>query len=176
MADTHHEHVHDHGQNPRFCSHCGGTLEYRRINDDGPERNVCTACRCIFFEDPKVAACTLPIIDGKIVLLKRGIEPGYGKWVYPGGFMDRGERVEDAAIRETLEECNLKVAIKRLLNVYSYTGHPTVIVVYLVNVVGGTLKAMDETLVAETFSADEIPWNELAFDSTRDALREYLSL
>ena len=94
----------------------------------------------------------------------------------PGGFMDRGERVEDAAIRETWEEVNLEVTIDRLLNVYSYTGYPVVVVVYLVRVVGGQLRAMDETLEAATFAPAEIPWDELAFDSTRDALREYMAL
>jgi ADP-ribose pyrophosphatase YjhB (NUDIX family) len=137
---------------------------------------VCDACAFIFYDDPKVAACTIPIVDGRIVLLKRGIEPSYGKWVFPGGFLDRGERVEEAARRETWEEVNLRVEITRLLNVYSYPGYAVVVVVYLADVVGGQLQAMDETLEVQTFSPAEIPWDELAFPSTRDALREYLAL
>ena len=160
----------------RFCPLCGGELKCKRFKNTEPERRVCSKCAFIFFEDPKIAACTIPVIDNKIVLLKRGIEPCYGKWVFPGGFMDRGERVEEAAIRETWEEANLKVEIKRLLNVYSYRGQPTVIIVYLVDIVGGQLEAMDETLEVATFAADEIPWSELAFESTREALQEYLAL
>jgi ADP-ribose pyrophosphatase YjhB (NUDIX family) len=176
MPDKHPHHGHHHGPGFRFCPHCGGQLERKRFKDTEPKRRVCSTCAFIFYEDPKIAACTIPVIDNKIVLLKRGIEPSYSKWVFPGGFMDRGERVEEAAIRETWEEANLKVEIERLLNVYSYPGHPTVIIVYLVKVVGGQLEAMDETLEAATFAPGEIPWDELAFESTREALREYLAL
>ncbi len=175
MADDH-PHGHHHGPGFRFCPRCGGRLERKKVKANEPERRVCGRCAFISYEDPKIAACTIPVIDNKIVLLKRGIEPSHGKWVFPGGFMDRGERVEDAAIRETWEEVNLKVEIDRLLNIYSYTGYPVVIVVYLVNVVGGELKAMDETLETMIVAPDEIPWDELAFDSTRDALREYVAL
>ncbi len=175
MADAHH-HAHHHGPGFRFCPKCGGRLERKRVKATEPERRVCGSCAFIFYEDPKIAACTIPVIDNKIVLLKRGIEPSYGKWVFPGGFMDRGERVEGAAIRETWEEVNLKVEIDRLLNIYSYAGYPVVIVVYLVTIVGGQLTARDETLETATFAPDEIPWGELAFDSTRDALREYVAL
>jgi ADP-ribose pyrophosphatase YjhB (NUDIX family) len=171
------EHSQDNQHLPafRFCPHCGGQLEHKRLKKTEPERRVCSTCNFIFYEDPKIAACTIPVVDNKVVLLKRGIEPSYGKWVFPGGFMDRGERVEEAAIRETWEEANLKVEIERLLNVYSYPGQPTVIIVYLVNVVGGQLRAMDETLEVATFAPDEIPWSELAFDSTGEALRDYLA-
>jgi ADP-ribose pyrophosphatase YjhB (NUDIX family) len=176
VADEHHHHGHHHGPGFRFCPRCGGQLERKKIKANEPERRVCGACDFIFYEDPKIAACTVPVIDNKVVLLKRGIEPSYGKWVFPGGFMDRGERVEEAAIRETWEEANLKVEIDRLLNIYSYSGQPVVIVVYLVIVMGGELKAMDETLEVATFALEEIPWDELAFESTKDALREYLAL
>lgn len=176
MANEHHHHGHPHGAGFRFCPRCGGQLERKKIKANEPERRVCDACDFIFYEDPKIAACTIPVIDNKIVLLKRGIEPSYGKWVFPGGFMDRGERVEEAAMRETWEEANLTVEIDRLLNIYSYSGQPVVIVVYLVNVVGGELRAMDETLEAATFAPEEIPWDELAFESTKDALREYLAI
>ena len=90
--------------------------------------------------------------------------------------MDRGERVEDAAIRETWEEAGLQIALTRLLNVYSYTDQPVVVIVYLATVLDGTPQALDETLEARLFTRAEIPWQELAFPSTRDALSEYISL
>ena len=182
MAHDHPHHgavVHDHhhhGPEFRFCPKCGGTLARRRLKATEPARRVCEACAFIFYDDPKVAACTIPVLDDKIVLLKRGIEPSYGKWVFPGGFLDLGERVEEAAIRETWEEVNLKVEVTRLLNVYSYPGYPVIVVVYLARVVGGQLQAMDETLEVQTFALTEVPWDELAFPSTRDALTEYLAL
>jgi 8-oxo-dGTP diphosphatase len=182
MAHEHHsynantdEH-HHHNKQFHFCPQCGGTLIQRRLKPIEPERRVCNVCAFIFYDDPKVAACTIPIIDDQVVLLKRAIEPSYGKWVFPGGFLDRGERVEDAAIRETWEEVNLKVEITRLLNVYSYSGYPVVVIVYLAKIVSGQLQAMDETLEVRTFPLVEIPWEELAFRSTYDALKDYLAL
>jgi ADP-ribose pyrophosphatase YjhB (NUDIX family) len=179
--EHHHKHeypspIEQHHPTPifRFCPKCGGSLGRQQLKTHEPERLVCTACTFIFYDDPKVAACTVPIIDGRIVLLKRGIEPSYGKWVFPGGFLDRGERVEDAAIRETWEEVNLKVEVTGLLNVYSYAGYPVVVVVYLAKVIAGELQAMDETLEVRMFAPQEIPWDDLAFPSTRDALTDLL--
>ena len=137
MAHDHHHSAeaqhHSHHSHPefRFCPKCGGMLTRRHLKVSEPARRVCEACTFIFYDDPKVAACTIPVIDNKIVLLKRGIEPSYGKWVFPGGFLDPGERVEAAAIRETWEEVNLKVEVNRLFNVYSYPGYPVMVIVYL---------------------------------------------
>lgn len=180
--DDYHHSVEQSGQNeehhPRphfqFCPKCAGPLGRQQLKTHEPERLVCSACTFIFYDDPKVAACTVPIIDGKIVLLKRGIEPSYGKWVFPGGFLDRGERVEDAAARETWEEVNLKVEVTKLINVYSYPGYPVVVVVYQAKVIGGELQARDETLEVGMFTPQEIPWDDLAFPSTRDALTDLL--
>jgi ADP-ribose pyrophosphatase YjhB (NUDIX family) len=176
---AHHSTVaHDHHQGPdfRFCPQCGGAVARQQLKVGDPKRLVCGSCAFICYDDPKVAACTIPTLDGKIVLLKRGIEPSYGKWVFPGGFLDRGERVEEAAIRETWEEVNLKVEVTRLLNVYSYPGYAVIVIVYLADVVGGELRAMDEALEVQTFAPKEVPWEDLAFPSTRDALKDYLTM
>src|SRR4029453_7328109 len=180
MAHDHHHqdssaHGHDHhSPDFRFCPKCGGSLGRQRFKPHEPQRLVCGTCSFILYDDPKIAACTIPTVEGKIVLLRRGIEPSYGKWVFPGGFLDRGERVEDAAIRETWEEVNLKVEVTQLLNVYSYAGYPVGVVVYLTNVIGGEPRAMDEALEVRTFTPQEIPWEDLAFPSTRDALADFL--
>jgi ADP-ribose pyrophosphatase YjhB (NUDIX family) len=108
--------------------------------------------------------------------LKRGVEPALGKWVFPGGYVDRGESVQEAAIRETKEESQVDVKLGPLLNVYSYPRTPNVIVVYTAVVVGGELAAGDESVEASLFAPDNIPWTELAFDSTRDALSDYIKL
>lgn len=88
--------------------------------------------------------------------------------------MDRGERVEDAAIRETREETRLDVRLTGLLNIYSYIEHPVIIIVYTAEVIGGFLAAGDETLEARWYPLSEIPWPELAFASTAEALRDFL--
>ncbi len=159
----------------RFCPSCGEALRPKRVKPDGPELQACPRCSYVHYQDPKVATGTLFMLDGGIVLVQRGIAPSYGKWVFPGGFVDRGERVEEAAIRETREEVKLDVEIDRLLNVYSYEDSRVVIIAYSAHVVGGELQAKDEALDVKIFPPERIPWEELAFQSTRDAIRDYLA-
>ncbi len=160
----------------KFCPQCGGSLEKRLIKEGEPPRLVCTRCGFVFYIDPKLAAIAVVPLDGGVVLVRRGIDPGYGLWVVPGGFVDVGERVEEAVARETLEETHLSVRVERLLNVYSYRDSTTVVVGYLAQYLGGELAAGDETLEARVFGLDEIPWEEIPFRSTRGALRDYLNL
>lgn len=168
-------------QHPRWadldykcCPKCGAPLESKKIKPSEPERLVCTKCRFIFFVDPKVAAATIFQSGNKIVLARRAIDPGYGKWVFPGGFVDRGETVEEAARREAKEEIHADVELKELLGVYSYPGVPIVVIVYVAQWVGGELSAADECLEVRAFMPEDIPWEELAFSSIRDALKDYL--
>jgi 8-oxo-dGTP diphosphatase len=88
--------------NYRFCPRCGGRLELREIKADEPERLVCRECSFVFYQGPKLVAGALFELDGGIVLVQRAIEQGYGKWTFPGGFVERGERAEAAAEREVL--------------------------------------------------------------------------
>ena len=109
------------------------------------------------------------------MLVKRAIEPGYGRWVFPGGYVDRGEPLQVAAIREAREECGLDVRLDGLVNIYSYAGRTPVIVVYAATAIGGTLCADDECLETAEFDVAAIPWDDLAFRSTHDALHDYLA-
>ena len=175
MTSEHQHHAHGHIEY-RFCPRCGGDLEKRVVKATEPKRLVCLNCSFIFYQDPKVVAGTIFTVDGRIALLKRGVEPALGKWVFPGGYVDRGESVQEAAIRETKEESQVDVRLGPLLNVYSYPRSPNVIVVYTAMVVGGELAAGDESVEASLFVPKAIPWSELAFDSTRDALGDYIKL
>ena len=160
----------------RFCPACGGALEARSLKAGDPERLVCARCGFVFYLDPKVAVGTIiETSDGGIVLVRRAIDPGYGLWVFPGGYVDRGEQVEAAAIREAREESGLDVRIERLVNVYSYPGNAPVIIVYAATVVGGELCTDEECLEARVFHPSEIPWTELAFRSTSEALKDWAS-
>lgn len=156
-----------------FCPLCGGKLGKKQIKANEPDRLVCSRCSFIYYLDPKVAAGTLTFIENRVVLVKRGIPPGYGKWVMPGGFVDRGETLEDAAVRETLEETGLQVRIKSLLNVYSYPGEAVIVAAYIAEVLAGVPTPCDETLEVGLFPYEEIPWSDLAFYSTRDALIDF---
>jgi ADP-ribose pyrophosphatase YjhB (NUDIX family) len=162
----------------RFCPVCGAPLEPRVLKATEPKRLVCTSAICgfVFYLDPKVAVGTIISVDeGRgLVLVRRAIEPGYGKWVFPGGYVDRGEEVVLAAIREAREESGLDVRIDRLIDIYSYAGRTPIIIVYAATSLGGTLAVDDEGLEARVFTPATIPWDELAFRSTDEALRDYL--
>jgi len=157
----------------RFCPACGGALGKTKVKENEPERLVCSQCAFILYQDPKLVACTIVEMNNKIVLLKRAIDPQKGKWVIPGGYVDQGEEVEAAAIRETREECGIAIRIKGLLGVYSYTGRVAVVVVYVADYLSGDLVADDESQAVRLCSREEIPWNDLAFPSTKDALKDY---
>ena len=165
--------INQHNTEFRFCPVCGGPLKPLKLKENERSRLVCSACDFIFYLDPKVVACSILMMDGKIVLLKRGINPQKGKWVLPGGYVDRGEEVEAAAIRETREECGLRTRIERLLGIYSYPELIPVVIVYVAQYISGDLVAGDETLEAGLFSKDRIPWQDLAFQSTVDALKDF---
>ena len=159
-----------------FCPTCGGNLERRLLKAGEPERPVCTRCGQIVYLDPKVAVGTIVrLSDNRIVLVRRAIEPGYGLWVFPGGYVDRGEAVTAAAIREAREEAGLDVELDGLVNIYSYARRSLIVIVYAARAVGGQLCTDDECLEAQLFTPEELPWDHLAFDSTQQALRDYLS-
>jgi ADP-ribose pyrophosphatase YjhB (NUDIX family) len=160
----------------RFCPPCGGTLARRLLKQGEPERLVCDACGFVFYLDPKVAVGTIIRTDDeRLVLVRRAIDPGYGLWVFPGGYVDRGEEITSAAVREAREESGLDVRLDGLVNIYSYDGRPLIIIVYAATAIGGDLCADEECLEARLFRPDDIPWNELAFISTRQALADYLA-
>lgn len=175
MPDPHlHPHEDAHGYH--FCPRCGGALGLRLLKSTEPPRLVCAACGFVLYLDPKVAVGTIIRSEaGGLVLVRRAIEPGYGKWVFPGGYVDRGESILDAAVREAREECGLDVELEGLVNIYSSRGASLVVIVYAAKAIGGSLAVDDEGLEAAEFTADTIPWSELAFPSTGDGLRDYMA-
>ena len=167
-------HMHQHDIEFRFCPVCGGKLKSKHVIPDEPKRLVCQDCQFIFYLDPKLVACSIVEMREGILLVKRDIEPQKGKWVIPGGYVDRGEQVDKAAIRETKEECGIDIAIERLLGIYSYPGKVQVVVVYVAQPLNGPPRAGQETSEIWICPPERIPWDELAFQSTVDALREYI--
>ena len=160
----------------RYCPVCGGRFETRLLKAGDPERLVCLACGYVHYLDPKVAVGTIIRDgDGRIVMVKRAIEPGIGLWVFPGGYVDRGETPRAAAVREAREECGLEVRLDALVNLYAYAGRTPIIIVYAATMTGGTLCTDDECSEAAMFGEPDVPWDELAFPSTRDALKDYFS-
>jgi len=158
---------------PRFCPHCGGRLAAKMI--DERERLVCQECGFIFYINPKVAAGVLIEDAGRVVLVRRGIEPHIGCWTLPAGFTEYGETVEETAIRECREETGLEVELDNLLGVYSvnndFYGH-LVLVLYSAHVVGGELMAGDDASEVGFFAPAELP-ADIAFQAHRQALSEW---
>ena len=163
---------------PKFCSRCGAPMTKAIPQGDSHPRHVCTQCHFVHYLDPKVACGTIPEIDGKIVLIERGIEPRKGFWSFPCGFMEIDETTELAALRETKEETGLDVALEGHLGTYSYPdnfyGGAIVVVVYRAKVLGGTLRANDDCTDAKTVAPAEIPWEKLAFKSSISAMQDWL--
>jgi ADP-ribose pyrophosphatase YjhB (NUDIX family) len=162
----------------RFCPVCGAPLEPRVLKTGEPMRLVCTGPTCgfVFYLDPKLAVGTIVTMpDGGIVLARRAIDPGFGQWVFPGGYVDRGEEVRTAALREAREEAGIDIAIDGLVGIYSYPGVTAVIIVYRAHWIAGTLTIDDESSEIRAFHRRDLPWDQLAFPSTRDSLRDYFA-
>ena len=158
----------------QYCPACASALEMRQLKAGDPLRPVCPRCGYVHYLDPKVAVGTvIEMADERIVLVRRAIEPGYGLWVFPGGYVDRGEEVTVAARREAREEAGLDVRLDGLINIYSYPGRPIVVIVYKASVISGELRIDEESLEARLFSRGEIPWDQLAFRSTHEALTDF---
>lgn len=156
-----------------FCPACGSPLETRFVEVEGRERPVCTVCGRIHYRNPVVVAGVVPVVGDRIWMLRRATEPRYGYWTFPAGFMELGETVEDAAIRETHEELNLEIELGSLLGVYSFGHISTVHVIYRARAVSDPSPG-SEALQIQSFSPDQIPWDELAFATTRRALEDWL--
>ena len=155
-----------------FCPRCGSPPQI-----DFPRSISCAACGYGAYYNPKPVACAIPTDrDGRIWLLRRAFDPGKDLWTFPGGFVDLGESVEDAAKRETDEEMRIGVELTRLVGVYSRADDRVVLVVYAATTVAdATPQTTEEATEVKGFRTADIPWDELAFWSTEQALRDFLA-
>ena len=164
------------GGGVKFCVACGSPLLFRPWTEgDGTMQLCCSAASCnhVHFLDPKVAAGVVATIGEEAVLVRRAHNPGKGLWTFPGGFVNRGEVVSEAAAREAFEEAGIEVAVDALLGVYSFEGNATVLIVYTGVVTGGSPRALAETTEVKLVAPDVIDFDELAFDTTRAAMRDW---
>ena len=159
-------------QTIKFCSSCGSTVSYRVPKDDNRERAICDDCGEVHYRNPLVVVGCVPERDGRVLMCKRAIEPRYGKWTLPAGFMELGETVAGGAARETLEEALATVELGHLFAMVDVVDAGQVHLFYTAKLVSD-FGAGEETLEAELFNEDEIPWDEIAFESGVFALRKY---
>jgi 8-oxo-dGTP diphosphatase len=175
QVEANHNIQHEYPRNVRFCPMCGGALEVRIVAPDHKENKVCTKCGFVYFLGPKLVAGCIVADGDRTLLLRRGLEPSLGKWTYPGGFVDLGETPEKCALRETLEEVGMTVRDPELLGVYADRKDPApiIVVTYLAKPGPESPIVTPEATEVRYFAVDQIPWDDLAFDTTIQALEAW---
>jgi ADP-ribose pyrophosphatase YjhB (NUDIX family) len=157
-------------QDAKYCPRCGEAAEVAY-----PRSITCPHCGYGAYYNPKPVAAAIPVTaDEHIVLLRRGFDPGKDLWTFPGGFVDLGETVEEAARRETREEIRADVELTDLVGVYSQATERIVLIVFAASIQVEP-RTTAEALQVQAFAPDEIPWEELAFWSTTNALKDFLA-
>ncbi len=156
----------------KFCPTCASPLEVREVADK--QRPVCPQCGRVVYYDPKVVATAIVQRQGKVLMLRRANQTGYGLWSMPGGYVDRGEVVEEGAVREVEEETGLVVRVDGLVGLFSESENPVMVVAFAAHEVGGSLKPGAEALEVGFFPLDELP--PLAFPRDQQILDRWRSL
>jgi len=159
----------------KFCSTCGASVSLRIPAGDNRERFVCTRCQTIHYQNPKIVAGCIPEWEGRILLCRRAIEPRYGLWTLPAGFMENGETTEQAAMRETWEEAGARIDISGLYSIFSIPHISQVYMLFRGTLVDGAYEAGDETLECGLFDAHTLPWDCLAFPVVSETLKRYFA-
>jgi ADP-ribose pyrophosphatase YjhB (NUDIX family) len=160
----------------RHCSRCGGTLVFGPVEGEERDRLFCSACGGVAYVNPRLVVTTLPVTErGEVILIRRALEPGRGRWAQPGGFLEIDETVREAAIRETLEETGLVVEPGAIAGLYSRIAAAVVVVAFEARIAGGEPCTTAESLETRAFAPEDIPWPEIAFETSVRALRDWVS-
>lgn len=157
----------------KFCSQCGKSVVTEIPEGDNRERSVCKHCNLVHYENPKIIAGCLLTWEGKVLLCKRAIEPRYGYWTLPAGFMENHETTQDGAAREAYEEACAQTENLRLFAVYNLPRISQVYLMYKGQLQGGHCSVGEESLEVGLFSEAQIPWDELAFPVVTETLNRY---
>ena len=155
----------------KHCRECGAAVTYR-LPDDGDTRAraICPACNTIHYENPLMVVGTVPVLGERVLLCKRNIEPRWGKWTLPAGFMELGESTAQGAARETDEEAGAAYEMGELFSIMSVLRVGQVHMFYRATVLSDRFDPGHETIEARLFAEDEIPWDEIAFRTVKRTL------
>jgi ADP-ribose pyrophosphatase YjhB (NUDIX family) len=159
----------------RFCRACGTAVVYRVPADDNRERAVCPACGLVHYENPLNVVGTVPVWGDRVLLCKRAIEPRYGLWTLPAGFLELGETTAEGAVRETVEEAGAQIELGALLTLLNVVRVGQVHLFYLATMTSPHLDPGSETLEARLFREDEVPWEQIAFRTVRETLQHFFA-
>jgi len=157
----------------KFCSECGAPVERRIPDGDSLPRYVCPACGAIHYHNPKIVVGCIAEWEDKILLCRRSIEPRYGLWTVPAGFMENGETTLEGALRETREEANARVEIGPLYALHNLPYIDQVYLIFRARLLDLDFSPGIETLEVGLFSEAEIPWEQIAFRTVRHTLTRY---
>lgn len=157
----------------KYCRACGTTAQYRVPTGDNRERAVCTACGEIHYENPINVVGTVPVWGEQVLLCRRNIEPRYGLWTLPAGFMEQGESSAQGALRETVEEAGARIELLDLFTVLNVVRVGQLHLFYRARMLDTHLDPGPETIEARLFDERDVPWDEIAFRTVRETLRHY---
>lgn len=157
----------------RHCKTCGGAAEYRVPADDNRERAVCTVCATVHYENPCNVVGTVPVWGEQVLLCRRNIEPRYGYWTLPAGFMELDETLAEGALRETIEEAGANIELQPLFSLLNVVRAGQVHMFYRARLIDTRFAPGPETIEAQLFHEHEIPWDDLAFRTVRETLKLY---
>lgn len=156
-----------------YCSECGAPVIVQVPAGDNRPRHVCPACSVVHYQNPKVVVGSIPEWGDQILLCRRAIEPRYGLWTLPAGFLERGETTLAGAARETLEEANARIEITQLYSLFNLPHIDQVYMLFRGRLLDLDVSPGEESLEVRLFFEPEIPWDELAFPVVRETLRLY---
>lgn len=156
-----------------FCSQCGSPVNRRVPEGDNRERDICDHCGAIHYQNPRLVVGTVPVLDNRVLLCRRAIEPRYNTWTLPAGFMELGESTAQGAARETLEESGARIKLGELYTIIDLPQIDQVHVFYLADALSDALDPGPESLEARFFDESEIPWDDLAFRTVATTLQRY---
>ncbi|MEQ1686594.1 MAG: NUDIX hydrolase [Burkholderiaceae bacterium] len=157
----------------KHCKTCGGAAVYSMPADDNRERATCTVCHAIHYENPLNVVGTLPVWGDQVLLCRRNIEPRYGLWTLPAGFMELGESVAEGALRETVEEAGAHIELQGLYTVLNVVRVGQVHLFYRARLLDTEFAPGPESIEAKLFHEHEVPWDEIAFRTTRETLKRF---
>jgi len=158
-----------------YCSDCGKTVTLAIPDGDDKPRFVCSSCKAIHYQNPKMVVGSIACLDGNILLCKRAIEPSRGKWTLPAGYLENGETISQCAQRETREEACAQI---KNLEPYILVNLPFINQIYFMfraQLCDSAYAPGPESLEVRLFSLEQIPWSELAFESIKRILEHYCS-
>src|SRR5690606_5483063 len=158
-----------------FCSNCAQPVHLRVPPDDDRARYVCEACNTVHYQNPRIVVCALPVLDDRILLCRRAIEPRHGLWTLPGGFMENGETIQGAALRETREEACASIEVTDLYTVYNLPHIDQVHMFFRARLLDDKFAPGRESLEVARFRAEDIPWDDIAFAAVAGTLRHWFA-